>query len=198
MTDYSEPIERGKSIDEHIDETREYLGSAINQAKTMLAPHRSDDRFSLKLSMHPFHRSLQERDGTWTKDSLLEILDTLNEAIETRIWLSADGVFLPYPIGPKETYRPDRAHYAFDRVIRIVAPIVIQIARTIANAEHRKFIPHTSAVRGSWHEAIGLLRRINGEVAEEIRMIKRYERSKREEQRPLLTTGRHTNYGGFR
>lgn len=190
MNDHPSFPEHGKSVDAHIDDARAELGATITRARAALAPYRADARFSLKLSLHAFHRALQEPDGTWTKGSLLEILDTLNEAFETRLWLSADGVFLPYPGGPREVYRPGHSHHAFDRVIRIVIPVLVQIARIIADAAPEQSILHTSAPKAAWRETAGLLRRIGREVREEVFLME-YEREIRETARLLLPPGRH-------
>lgn len=195
MTDHTSPIRRARSHDEEINTARTDLDLAMAKARDLLDPYGYEARFSLAIPMHPFHQALREHDGTWTKQSLVELLETLNEALETRIWMSADGVFLPYPTGPKVSYPPGYERHAFDKVIRVVAPMIIRIAQVIANAEPRRHIPRTSDAKGTWREATGFLRRITGEVREEIRMME-YELARRRKMQPLLPSGRHVQYRG--
>lgn len=193
MTDHTSPIRRARPNDEEINTARTDLDLAMVKARDLLDPYGYEARFSLAIPMHPFHQAIRESDGTWTKQSLVELLETLNEALETRIWMSADGIFLPYPTGPKVFYLPEHEWYAFDKVIRVVAPMIIRIARVIADAEPKRYIPHASNTKSSWHEAAGLLRRITGEVREEIRMME-YELARRRRIQPLLPSGRHSRY----
>ncbi len=195
MTDHTSPIRRARPHDEEINTARTDLDLAMTKARDALDPYGYEARFSLAIPMHPFHQAIRERDGTWTKQSLMELLETLNEALETRIWMSADGVFLPYPTGPKVSYLPEHGWYAFNKVIRVVAPMIIRIAQVIANAEPKRHVSHTSDAKETWHEAAGLLRRITGEVREEIRMME-HEMARRRKMRPLLPPGRHSQYRG--
>lgn len=195
MTDHTSPIRRESSHDDEINAARTDLDLATTKAQGLLDPYGYEARFSLAIPMHPFHRTIQERDGTWTKQSLVELLETLNEALETRIWMSADGIFLPYPTGPKVSYPPGYERHAFDKVIRVVAPMIIRIAQVIASAEPKRHIPRTSDAKGTWHEATGFLRRITGEVREEIRIME-HGLMRRKKARPTLPPGRHLQYGG--
>lgn len=183
------PIRLSKSQDEEITAARIDLEDAMVKARSLLALHRDEARFSLKASMHPFHQAIRERDGTWTKQSLLEILEPLNEALETRIWKSADGIFLPYPSGPQVSYSQDHGRYAFNRVIRVAAPLIIRVARVIGEAEYERDIPHASDAKKAWHRMSGLLRKIAVEVREEILMME-YELARRKRMQPLLPSSR--------
>ncbi len=160
-----------KAIDEQIGFVRGSLDHELSRAMSALAPYRGEARFILPLPLHVFHQALRERDATWAKESLIEILDSLREAFETRLRASMDGIFIPYPHGAKEIYSSDHVSHAFKKVIFLVAPALIKIACSIAGAKRQEHVPHTTKAKEAWHKTSGILRRINGHAREEVRIL---------------------------
>lgn len=171
MTHHTSPRSHMKSHDEEISSARNALESAITSAHALLDQYPDEARFRLDIPLHPFHQALREEDETWTKQSLLDILESLNEALETRIWMAADGVLLPYPVGDAFPYPAGHTPQVFHGVLHVVAPLLIRIANIIADAKREQHIPHEPYARDSWHKACGFLRKLSREVKDEARMI---------------------------
>lgn len=177
-----------RDLDEQIDFVRERLDRTMTEATGVLAAHADQAKFLLPLPLHPFHQILREPDGTWTKGSLIEILDSLQQNLETRLCASLDSIFIPYPNGPKETYFPTHTAYAFRKVIFLVAPLLIKTAGTIAKAKWQEHVPRTENAKEAWHKTSGILRRITVDVREEIRMME-YAIARHRRTQRLLPTG---------
>lgn len=183
-----------RDLDEQIDFVRERLARSVAEATGVLAAHADGARFLLPLPLHPFHQTLREPDDTWAKESLSEILDSLREALETRLCASLDSIFIPYPNGPKETYFPTHTAYAFRKVIFLTAPLLIKTAGTIAEAKWQEHVPRTGKAKEAWHKTSGILRRITGDVREEIRMME-YAIARHKKTRPIAVN-RHPQHNG--
>lgn len=124
------------AIDQAIRVMRDGLGKAIAEAKKHLEEFSEDSILSVRIRKSGSAEETVCQNHP--REQLDSVLDSLNEALEERLFAAMDNIFIPYPkkSGERESFgRADPEMRAVGKVRAVVYPHLVLLAKRIGQAK---------------------------------------------------------------